>query len=287
VRIRAGKTSVLLAAGAALFAAAVCGVVWIATTPRDRTLEVTVRDAVSHSWVWDLTATLDGRVVRRFYQSDRGPVALEFSRLPRGTGVLELSAPSYVPMRVPVTVRGRRTVLDEPLDMVGYEIADLAEFLVFQAPARDGYVAELRPVRSDGTAATNHPCLDLWVGCMVWVQTKGGAPVTAPTETGSERGQLLFRDRLQWTWDSSPDVSFRYRAPIPRASMLATQAPYLVFDYLIVVPDARRVTPAELSALMKSVWSTAEPADALRLLDQNRDRLSYFFDTSWNVERSP
>lgn len=278
---------VLLAAGAVLLATAVSLAVWSATSPRNRVLELTVRDTVSHSWVWDLTATLEGRVIRRFYQSDRGPVALEFTRLRRGTSVLELSSPSYVPVRVPVTVRGRRTVLQQPLNMVGYEIPDLADFLVFQAPGQDGFTAELRPIRNDGTAATNHPCLDLWVGCMVWVQVEGGAPVTSPTQTGAERGQLLFRDRVQWVWDDSPDVLFRYRALIPRARMLATQAPYLVFDYLVAVPDPRRISSAELQKLMETVWGTADPAEALGLLEQNRGRLRYFLDTSWNVERSP
>ena len=122
---------------------------------------------------------------------------------------------------------------------------------------------------------------------MVWVQAEGGAPVTSPTQTGAERGQLLFRDHVQWVWDDSPDVLFRYRALIPRARMLATQAPYLVFDYLVAVPDPRRISSAELQKLMETVWGTADPAEALGLLEQNRGRLRYFLDTSWNVERSP
>lgn len=281
------RVRVLLVFGTVLSAALVCLAVWFTTMPWNRTLELVVRDAVSQSWVWDLTATFQGRVIRSFYQSDRGPVALKFTRLRRGTSMLELSSPSYLPIRVPVTVRGGGTVLTETLDMVGYGIPDLADFLVFQAPAQHGFVAELRPVRVDGTAATNHPCLDLWVGCMVWVQTKGGAPVTSPTETGAERGQLLFRDRLTWEWDDSPDALFRYRAPIPRQRMLATQAPYLVFDYLVVAPDPRRISSAELQTLMDAVWGAADPAEALDLLEQNRGRLRFFLDTSWNVESLP
>lgn len=284
MRTRRWRIPCLAAALAA--AGAVCLSVWLLAAPGSRAVRFTVRDAVSSSWVWDLTAVLQGRVMRKFYQSDRGPVAMEFTRLRRGEAVLSLSAPSYLPVRVPVSVGRRLTVLEDPIGMTGYEIPDLADFLVFQSPAEDAYVAELRPVRSDGTAIVNHPCLDLWIGCMIYVQTKGGAPVTSPTDKGAGRGQLLFRGRIRWEWDGSPDALFRYHARIPRDGILAATAPYLVFDYLIAVPDPRGISSTEFAGFMETVWGTADTGEAMRLLDGN-GKVRYFIDTSWNVGRAP
>jgi hypothetical protein len=276
--MRARRARILLSAAAAAAVAIVCLAAWLAGTPWNRKVRFTVRDAASSSWVWDLTATLQGRVIRRFYQSDKGPVSMEFTRLRRGQGVLEVSAPSYLPMRIPVSVSRRLTVLEEPIEMAGYEIPDLADFLVFVKPGSDEYTAELRPIRAEGSAITNHPCLDLGVGCMAYVQTLGGAPVASPTDKGAGRGQLLFRDRIRWEWDGRPAALFRYHARIPRDKVLSTTAPYLVFDFLIVVPDPRRISSAETVSLMEKVWGTSDIKEAFDLLDA---------DSSWNVERAP
>lgn len=284
-RIRRAK--VLLALAFAAVVASVAVGSWLFGTPRDRRMRFTVRDASSSSRVWDLTATLQGRVLRGFYQGDGGAVALEFTRLKRGESVLELSAPSYLPVRVPVTVRGRMTVLEEPIRMTGFEIPGLSDFLVFVSPQTDAYAAELRPVRSDGTAIANHPCLDLRVGCLVSVQTRGGAPATAPTDAGAGRGRLLFRDRVRWEWDGRADALFRYHARIPRSRVLAVEAPYLVFDFLIVAPDPRRISPEETDVLMDKVWAAADTRDAMALLEARHDQVRWFLDTAWNVERAP
>lgn len=266
--------------------AATAVVVRLTTAPRGASLQFVLRDAVSRSWVWDATATLQDRVIHSYYQSDDGTTPRRFTRLERGDHALLVTAPSYSPQRVPVRITGRNTVLEEPVAMVGYEIPELAGFLVFETVGEGAYISELRPVRKDGRAAVDHPCLDLWVGCIVSVQTLDGVPTPRPVESGSDRGQTLFRSEIDWEWDSSPNSLFRYRARVPFSEFSLHQAPYLVFDYLIVVPDPRLISSTELDGVMKEVWATPDVTKGVELLQEYREKLDFFVDTSWNVERA-
>ena len=278
---RIGLILILLSAAIAAVAGA-----YLVATPSTGSVEFTVRDAVSESWVYDLRITLADRVIHSYFQSDRGTVPMRFSRLERGEYLLEFSAPSYLPVRVPVQVGRGTTVLENPVEMTGFEIPDLTGFLVFETETPESFIAELRPVRSDGTAAINHPCLDIWIGCIVSVQTRFGAPATEATDSGSERGRPLFRGTLDWSWDPDLETPFRYRARVPKTKIRADPAPLLVFDYLVVVPDPRKTTQSEFAELMEGVWRTPSPQEAYALLERYSDTLSYYVDTSWNVERS-
>jgi hypothetical protein len=249
----------------------------------DTTLQFVFEDSVSGGWVWGAVARLQDRALLGFYQSDAGPVPYTFTHLKPGDATLTIEARGYEPVSVPVTLRRGSNRLRTPIRMVGTEIPSLVGFAIFENRSGADVVCELRPVGEDGSAVVNHPCLAIWIGCRVTTQLRNGVPIQEPVDTGSSRGEELFRGKLEWTWDPLPQTVFRYTARIPGARIAASAAPYRVVDYLVVVPDPRAIGPDELNALMNAAPSIADP-DALRAyLERQKGRLTFFFDTSWNV----
>jgi hypothetical protein len=265
--------------------AAVAVGVYLVMNPVQTTLQFEVRDSVSKAWVWDATLQLQGRVIRAYYQSDRGPTPFVFTGLKPGTAELEISAPAYVSVTIPITLKRGENRLPEPIDLVGYEIPGLSRFIVFEE--RDGadLVQEIRPVSKDGPAVLNHPCLDLWIGARITVQIKNGLPVQQETEEGSERGEELFKGILKWQFDPTPETTFRYSSRIPGADIRPNQDPYWVIDYLIVTPDPRKIKRDELEAIMDKAWSLP-PAAIAGYLKPYEDQgvLTPYIFTSWNVQ---
>lgn len=235
-------------------------------------LEFSVRDGVSRHWVWNVTMTLQDRVMRGYYQSDGGLSLYRFTRLKPGRWDLEISADSYAPLSVPVQLKPGLNRLEAPLDMEGLEIPGLAKFIAFEKAEAGDIVAELRPVGGDGEAVVNHPCLDLWVGCRVSAETKQG-----------QRGELLFEGPVPWAWDASPESLFRYSARIPGGRIKPGDADYLVIDYLIIVPDPRKITGEQVRETMSKVQlGDAGALDAL--LGAERERMKGYFLTSRHVK---
>lgn len=251
----------------------------------DTRLAFTVEDAVSKSWVWDATITLQNREIRSYYQSNRGPVQMTFTHLKAGRATLEVEAPNYVSVSMPVRIHLGNNVITKPIAMVGYRIPDLSSFAMFERQTKTGLSVQMRPVNSAGHVITELPCLDLWVGVLVSEEMKDGRPVLSATDSGAVRGSVLFRGKIDWSWDPSPSQSFRYNASIPYSRFAAQDVSYLVADYLVVVPDPRKISSSALDALMKSAPDFTSSADLRRYLDANRgaDRYRYFFSTSWNV----
>jgi hypothetical protein len=275
------RLGLLVAGPVVLAAAAILLAAWLRT---DTTLELTVRDAVSGRWVWDMAMHIQGRAVVGYYQSDTGPKPYRFTHLSPGTSTLQIAAAGYQAVNLPVTLRRGRNQLPAPIDMVGLGIPELAKFFIFEQLDAGDIVAELRPVSTAGEALTNHPCMDLWVGCLVSVQVKNGVPVEEPVETGSARGAPLFRGEIAWTWDPAPETQFRYRARIPSARVQPDSSLYRVVDYLIVEPNPLLITRTQLGQLMERVFSMEDPARIAAALEAEKDRLRYFIDTSWNVK---
>jgi hypothetical protein len=168
--------------------------------------------------------------------------------------------------------------------MVGVEIPDLSHFVVFESLNGSDIFVQIRPVSTDGKAVLNHPCIDLWIGCRVSVQTKGGVPLREETESGSHRGEELFRGPIHWQWDSAPETTFRYTARIPGTTIKNHYSLYRVIDYLIVVPDPREITQQEVRDLMSRIYEVSDPAFAPKALDREKGHLRYFVNTSWNVK---
>ncbi len=281
------STVVALLIGGAVVVVAAVVIVLAATLGRQTTLTFSARDAVSGRWVWDLTARLQNREIRSFFQSDAGPIPFVFSRLSPGKSVLSLSAPSYETVEMPLSLKRGANQLGRSVEMRGLAIPGLDHFVIFENLDGTDIVSQLRPVGTDGKAVLNHPCIDLWIGCRISVQTKGGVPVREETEKGSARGEELFRGKLDWKWDPAPETVFRYSARIPAARIKEDSSLYRVIDYLVVVPDPRKITRQELDALMERAWptgSSGDPEAVVRTLGAEKGRITTFVDTSWNVK---
>jgi len=278
------RPPILLLVVACLLIAAAASIPAIRWLRTDTTFEFRLRDSVSGGWVWNASMRLQDRAMNGFFQSDAGLRLYRFRRLTPGTATLRISAPGYPDVSLPLTLRRGANRLDTPIDMRGLGILGLARFLVFEKMEGGDIVGELRPVGPTGAAIINHPCMDLWVGCRVSVQVKGGVPVLEETEANPERGSELFRGQVPWTWDPAPETQFRYSVRIPGARVQEDPSPYRVIDYLVVEPDPLKITRAELSDLMARVYAIADPARAAAALDAEKDRLSYFTDSSWNVK---
>jgi hypothetical protein len=268
---------------AALVAVAV--VVYVTMNPIDTTFQFEVRDAVSREWVWDATFSLQGRLIRSYFQSDRGPLPQVFTHLKPGEATLKISAPSYVAQTRTVNLKRGENRLNEPIDLVGYEIPDLAKWIIFEDRVGNDIVQEIRPVSSEGPAVLNHPCLDLWIGARISVQIYDGLPAQEETEEGSVRGEQLYKGILDWRWDATPEATFRYSSSIPGSQIKANSDPYWVIDYLIVVPDPRKISSEEVDRIMDEAWDL--PPEAIQdYLEPYKDDglLTPYVFTSWNVE---
>jgi hypothetical protein len=268
----------------ALLVLAAAAVVVVRILGADTTLELTIRDAVSGRWVWDMSVHIQDRAIVGYYQSDAGPRTYRFTRLEPGDATLRIEAPGYRDVSLPVTLKRGRNRLSEPVDMLGLGSPDLARFFVFEGLDGGDIVAELRPVSTAGLALTNHPCMDLWVGCMVSVQLKDGTPVAEPVDAGSVRGDVVYRGEVDWTFDPAPETQFRYTVRIAAARTRQDPSAYRVIDYLIVEPNPLAITRAQLGDLMEGIFALDDAERIVAALDEEKDRLRYFVDTSWNVE---
>jgi hypothetical protein len=263
----------------------------------DTTLVFQVQDSVSSSSVWDLSVTLQDRLLRSFYQTDAGPVPQKLTHLAPGPATLEVSAPGYEAVSAPVSLHPGRNVLSQPVRLVGKEIPGLAAFSVFETVANGDITVQLRPLDASGRAITHHPCLDLWIGCMVYEEAAGGVPVSAEGSRAASRGALLYRGTLPWTWDARPESLFRYSARLAASDLVDAPSLYRVIDYLVIVPDPTRISRAEIEAEMAGAWgldglvlgsaprsSEARLAPALAaILDTWKGRARGFLVTSWDV----
>jgi hypothetical protein len=259
--------------------------VYLVMNPVDTTLEFRVRDAVSKGWVWDATFELEDRVIRGYFQSDQGLITYKFTHLQPGDRELKLSAPYYVSRTITVNLRRGENRIEEPIELTGYEIPNLERWIIFENREGNDVALELRPVSKDGPAVLNHPCLDLWIGARISVQTYDGLPAQEETEEGSERGEELFKGVLEWEWDPLPETSFRYSSVIPGSRIAANSDPYWVIDYLIVVPDPRKISREELDLIMEKAWELPPEtiSDYLEPYSAEGKLTPYVF-TSWNVQ---
>jgi heme/copper-type cytochrome/quinol oxidase subunit 2 len=268
-----------------LVIAAVAVVVYVSMNPVDTTLEFEVRDAVSKGWIWDATFSVENRVIRSHFQSDRGPLPQVFTHLEPGEATLEIKARSYVSQTLTVNLKRGENRLAEPIGLVGYEIPDLTKWIIFEDRVGNDLVQEIRPVSSEGPAVLNHPCLDLWIGARISVQVYNGLPAQEETEEGSERGEELYKGILDWEWDGVPETTFRYSSFIPGSQITANNDPYWVIDYLIVVPDPREITREELDQIMEKAWDLPPTAIQTYLEPYAEEgKLTPYLFTSWNVE---
>lgn len=254
-------------------------VVFLTTQSFQTSLEFTVRDSVSKEWVHDSTIKIQERIIRGYFGKD-----YHFTRLKSGQATLSISAPSYIAKEVPVKIKRGKNVLEQPIDLAGYEIPTLSHFIVIEDVEEGELVTEIRPVGDDGKAVVNHPSLDLRILIMISSQMYKGRYATTDTETGSTRGEELYRGEAEWRWDSDPNTIFRYTAPMPVKKVKQSDAFFWVIDYLILVPDSRNVTAEEMDRIVQEIGGIADPEQLASKLDTYQGKLKYYLNESWNVE---
>ena len=268
---------------AALLSAGVSLAAWLTTSNFDTTLDFWLEDANSERWVWNATARLEGRELFSFYQSDSGLVPLKFTHLSPGKASLAVSAPGYESVAIPIFLRHGANHLDTFIKMQGFEIPNLDHFSIFERLSGEDIAIEIRPVGTDGHAVVNHPCLEIWLGAQIHVQLRNGLPVQQAEEKGITRGRLLFDGSLPCQWDSSPDAVFRYGAIIPGVKIRSDPSPYRIIDYLVVIPDPRKMRIDEVKGIMVGLPSFSDGAGLAEFFDRYKGALKYYTDTSFNV----
>jgi hypothetical protein len=252
----------------------------------DTALVFLLQDSVSGGWVWDANVRLQDRLLVSYYQTDAGPVPQKLTHLEPGTSTLSITASGYAPVSIPVTLARGRNRLSVPVKMVGLEIPGLCGFSAFESIENGDIVAQLRPLDAAEKAIVNHPCIDVWVGCVVSEQVR------------SARGAVLFRGAVRWAWDARPESLFRYSVRIRSAEMQDAPSLPRVVDYLVVVPDPLKLSRAQVEDIMARAWSSGGLASAradlslpgrlapgvASVLDSQKGRLRWFFVTSRDVQ---
>lgn len=266
-RVWAGVSIAVAAAGAVAALVAL-----VSAAPFETTLEFRIRDRVSTGAVWNATVTLQDRFLRTWHAGDGD--TLVFSRLRPGEATLEVSAPDYQSVSVPVTLRRGSNRIEEPIDMTGLRIPGLSRFMVSEDPSGSELHATFWPLTSQGPAVVNHPALDLWIGVRISTQL-----------AGATRGATLFAGEIDWSWDQSRKALARYRARIPLERIEDRGAAALVIDYLVIVPDPLAIERAEAAAIVTAAWTDREPASLPAYLAQYADRFDFSLHTSWNLRR--
>ena len=244
----------------------------VSDPPFETTLEFRIRDRVSGGPVWDATVTIQDRFLRTYYAGARDP--LVFTQLAPGPAVLEVAAPDYRPIEVPIELRRGRNRIDEPIDLVGLQIPGLSHFMVTEDVSGAELHATIWPISRQGPAVVNHPALDLWIGARISAQLPGGI-----------RGESLFAGEIEWSWDPDPGVLARYRARIPLEEAGEDGAAPLVIDYLVIVPDPLAIERDEVASIVTTAWTEIEPASLQAYLAQYADRFDFSLHTSWDLNR--
>ena len=267
-----GRRRISLVAAVAAAGAVAALAALVAAAPFETTLEFHIRDRVTGGAVRNATVTLQDRFLRAWYAGDGD--TLVFSRLDPGEATLEVSAPDYRSVSVPVALRRGRNRIDEPIDLIGLRIPGLSHFMVSEDVSGSDLYATFWPLSSQGPAVVNHPALELWIGARISAQ-RGGAT----------RGESLFAGEIEWIWDSSRKALARYRARIPLERIEAGGATPLVIDYLVIVPDPLVIERDEVAAIVTAAWTDREPASLPAYLARYADRFDFYLHTSWNLRR--
>jgi hypothetical protein len=245
----------------------------------DTTFECSLQDSVSKHWVWDSTVNVQNRQIRGFYQTD-----FIFTNLKPGNAELSIKAPFYKEKTIRLNLKKGQNVLENPVELVGFEIPGLDYFVVFDRPIGRDMGLEIRPVGRDGKAVINHPALDLAIGVIVSAQIKEGMFSEEPEDSGAERGKELFRGMIAWEWDPLPETVFRYTAKIPGGKIKEFPAPFWVIDYLIIVPDPVKIKRNEINRILTDLFINNDLDNLSNTLSNYGEKFRYFLGTVWNVE---
>jgi hypothetical protein len=245
----------------------------------DTTLEITVQDAVSSSWVWGVTARAQDRTTIAFVTTH-----LQITGLRPGETTLEVVAPSYEPVSVPIRLHRGSNVLATAVALTGIELPGLVSFACFFKDTPGTLSVELQPVDAEGAAITHHPVMDLAVGCIIREQKlHGGGFSREPSVAEPARGTLLYRGPMEWRWDDSPDTVTRYQASLPFDSVPRGPSSFWYVDCVVIVPDPRAITPGEAADLLDEALAIDDQSARERFLAAQAPRARGFTISTWNV----
>ncbi|MBN1698763.1 MAG: carboxypeptidase regulatory-like domain-containing protein [Spirochaetales bacterium] len=232
------------------------------------TLRLTVMDAVSRSWVYNSSITIQNRVIRGFKST-----VFSFSDLKPGTYPLVVTAPYYTMAETGLTIHPGENILTDPILLSGYEIPDLDDIALFEGKKDDTLELDFRLVRPDGHAVVNHPCLPVVIYCRISEQTDTG-----------QRGDIIYAAPVPWHWNTSLTETYRYEVAIPLDDIGKSQAPYWIMDYLVLFPDPRTIGEDEIKKIILTAQEMKDIDSIASYLDGFSDRLRWFFRSHNNVE---
>jgi len=243
------------------------------------TLSFEILDANSRNWVWDTTAHLQNRVIHGYYTT-----MYHFTKLSPGTFDLTVSAPHYEQAKVKVHIRAGQDNRIPPISLLGYGIPGYSKFTLAADRTARGLELRLTPMDADGNLIKIFPCLDLKIAVRVFIQNKGGIPALTPTSDGAERGTKLFEGTIDWFWNPATEAIFRYSALIPGIS--PATAPYIVVDYVVVLPDPRKISPPDVDILMKELFQHQDMMPSTDDLRPHSGKIKIESGTLWNVQNA-
>lgn len=242
-------------------------------------LSFSVCDSVTKEWVWDMTATIQDKTIKGFFQSDNGIITYRFTNLKKKKSILSISAPGYETVSVPLDLKKGDNIIDTPIELKGLEITGLAGFYAFEEADDEKFKITLRPVSENNYAIKNHPALPIWIGARIkdW---KSNLPTTLEV---FDTQPLLYKGELEWDWDSYPESQFRYIASLPYSHINQIDSEAYAIEYLIVIPNLTQIDENEFNSITESLVKAYDD-DIGQYLHSIDNKISYYTDISYNVK---
>jgi hypothetical protein len=243
------------------------------------TLEVTVLDAISKSWVYDSTIRIQNRVIRGFKS-----LSYTFKNIKTGKYLLSVSAPNYESKEIGVDIHGGKNMVKTPVELRGFAIPDLAGISVFENAKEERISLDIRLIGQNGEAIADHPCLPLKILLRISPQVVNNEYGVYEPGMKLERGKPLFFGEAEVEWNTNLTEIYRYSGSLLFSSVTATPAPYWIIDYLFLLPNPLKITDEEIEEVIEKIKSIENPDELTKYLDTQKDRMQYYISIKPNVE---
>ena len=193
----------------------------VSVTGCSSSLEIVVQDAITESWVWGATITVQDRVRHAYYQAYGGTRTYEFADLQRGTTDIIVSAPGYAEKRHTISLNAGANALPEPIYMQPLRIPDLRNAVVFEQVSSERLEVEIRLLDRNNRLISNHPAVDL--------------RILARFEHADPQHEAEVH-RMDWRWDDRPTAQGRYLGMVDLGSTVETVDLERQRTYLLLFP---------------------------------------------------
>ena len=254
-------------------------IMFFTTQTLSTTLSLTLKDAVSKSWVYNSTIRLQNRVIRGYKST-----SFTFKNIKTGKHLLSVSAPNYESKEINVNIHSGKNVLKEPIELKGVKIPDIESISIFEKKKDDDIFIDIRLVGKDGHAITDHPCLPIRVIINISAQLVNGEYDRYREGDSLARGKQLYAGEAKWIWNTGLSATYKYSAFIPVGDILPTPAPYWIIAYLIILPNPLEMSEEEVEEIVQKVYSIDDPQKLTGYLSGLTDTLDYYFTIKPNVE---